>query len=313
MNECKPLTGGSSTVKMVRPTADAVNLQAQITVADDAWMVDLVFSSGVGEGAVYDNRDGRDYHIPVMGGTLTEPPLHIVHISVEMAPIAKVGGLGDVVTALGRAVQDAGHHVEVVVPKYAFFNNSPLLGAMEYETHFEWNGTMVNVTKCKVEDLQVFFVEPQNGMFSVGAVYGRADDAARFDYFCNAALEFLVRTGRQPDILHCHDWATAEVAPAYWGNYHHNGLWKPKVAFTIHNMNYGQAKIGQASHHAQVTTTVSPSYASEVSDHPAGGVARTRVPLHRCLLHEPSARVCSNMNTHPEGTSCSNLEPYRLF
>jgi starch synthase len=46
---------------------------------------------------------------------------------------------------------DAGHHVEVVVPKYAFFNNSPLLGAMEYETHFEWNGTMVNVTKCKVE------------------------------------------------------------------------------------------------------------------------------------------------------------------
>jgi hypothetical protein len=57
---------------------------------------------------VYDNRDGRDYHIPVMGGTLSEPPLHIVHISVEMAPIAKVGGLGDVVTALGRAVQDAG-------------------------------------------------------------------------------------------------------------------------------------------------------------------------------------------------------------
>jgi hypothetical protein len=44
-----------------------------------------------------------------------------------------------------------------------------------------------------------------------------------------------------------------------------------KVAFTIHNMNYGQAKIGQASHHAQVTTTVSPSYASEVSGHPAGG------------------------------------------
>jgi len=55
----------------------------------------------------------------------------------------------------------------------------------------------------------VFFVEPQNGTFNVGAVYGRADDAARFDYFCNAALEFLVRTGRQPDILHCHDWAGA--------------------------------------------------------------------------------------------------------
>ena len=27
-----------------------------------------------------------------------------------------------------------------------------------------------------------------------------------------AALEFLLVTGRQPDILHCHDWSTAGVA-----------------------------------------------------------------------------------------------------
>ena len=30
----------------------------------------------------------------------------------------KVGGMGDVVTALGRAVQDEGHQVEVILPKY---------------------------------------------------------------------------------------------------------------------------------------------------------------------------------------------------
>ena len=34
-------------------------------------------------------------------------------------------------------------------------------------------------------------------------------------------------------------------------------------------MNYGQAKIGEASFHSQITTTVSPSYAGEVSGHPA--------------------------------------------
>ncbi len=44
-----------------------------------------------------------------------------------------------------------------------------------------------------------------------------------------AALEFLLRTGRQPDILHCHDWSTADVAKAYWTEYHQYGLWKPKV------------------------------------------------------------------------------------
>ena len=39
-------------------------------------------------------------------------------VSVEMAPIAKVGGLADVVTSLGLAVQAEGHKVEVVLPKY---------------------------------------------------------------------------------------------------------------------------------------------------------------------------------------------------
>ena len=44
-----------------------------------------------------------------------------------------------------------------------------------------------------------------------------------------AALEFLLRTGRQPDILHCHDWSTADVARSYWQDYHQYGLWKPRV------------------------------------------------------------------------------------
>lgn len=39
----------------------------------------------------------------------------------------------------------------------------------------------------------------------------------------------MLRTGRQPDILHCHDWSTADVAKSYWTEYHHYGLWKPKV------------------------------------------------------------------------------------
>lgn len=32
--------------------------------------------------------------------------------------MVQVGGMGDVVTALGRAVQEEGHKVEVILPKY---------------------------------------------------------------------------------------------------------------------------------------------------------------------------------------------------
>jgi hypothetical protein len=35
-----------------------------------------------------------------------------------------VGGLGDVVTSLSRAVQDLGHNVEVILPKYDCLNLS---------------------------------------------------------------------------------------------------------------------------------------------------------------------------------------------
>jgi starch synthase len=106
-------------------------------------MMDFVFSES--EGGIYDNRNGMDYHIPVSDSVAREPPMHIVHIAVEMAPIAKVdlhfifcdtnddgtwqlpiwrqvGGLGDVVTSLSRAVQDLGHKVEVILPKYDCLN-----------------------------------------------------------------------------------------------------------------------------------------------------------------------------------------------
>ena len=36
---------------------------------------------------------------------LRRPGLHVVHIASEMVPIAKVGGLGDVVTGLAKAHQ----------------------------------------------------------------------------------------------------------------------------------------------------------------------------------------------------------------
>lgn len=75
-----------------------------VQVPADAWTVDVVFSdspAGAGGGSgFYDNNGGLDYHIPVAaaagdsggagGGAVTRKGLHVVHIAVEMAPIAKV-------------------------------------------------------------------------------------------------------------------------------------------------------------------------------------------------------------------------------
>ena len=56
---------------------------------------------------------------------LTQAGLHVsgcsvsVQRSFEEASAVQVGGLGDVVTALGRAVQEAGNLVEVILPRSA--------------------------------------------------------------------------------------------------------------------------------------------------------------------------------------------------
>ena len=84
----------------------------------DAWCMDFVFSDSPAEAARYDNKKGLDYHLPVTGSSSKEPPMHIMHVAVEMAPIAKVGGLADVVTSISRAIIELGHTVEVVLPKY---------------------------------------------------------------------------------------------------------------------------------------------------------------------------------------------------
>ncbi|KAF0892509.1 hypothetical protein E2562_016815 [Oryza meyeriana var. granulata] len=242
------------------------HLRATVRVPLDAYMMDFVFSESE-EGGIYDNRNGMDYHIPVSDSIAKEPPMHIVHIAVEMAPIAKVGGLGDVVTSLSRAVQDLGHNVEVILPKYDCLNLSNVKD-LHYRQSFTWGNTEIKVWFGKVEDIPVYFLEPQNGMFWVGCVYGRNDES-RFSFFCHSALEFLRQNGSSPDIIHCHDWSSAPVAWLFKELYAHNGLSNGRVVFTIHNLEFGAHHIGKAMAHCDKATTVSFTYSREVSGHGA--------------------------------------------
>ena len=253
-------------------------MEVELNIPTDAYMMDFVFSNGNHEGAQYDNRNNMDYHIPVIGGkdekgvAVVDKPLHVVSVSVEMAPIAKVGGLGDVVTSLGLAVQAEGHKVEVVLPKYDVLKYD-LIEDLKEEEGFQWGGCYNHVFSGTVEGVKTYFIDPDNGMFKVGMIYGTdyleipLTDAERFGFFSRAALEWMLQSGRQPDIIHCHDWQTAPVAKVYWEDYHNYGLGNPRVVFTIHNLDFGQSLIREAMDYCQIGTTVSRSYAQEISGH----------------------------------------------
>lgn len=57
--------------------------------------------------------------------------------------------MGDVVTALGRAVQEEGHAVEVVVPKYDVINYA-LVEGMAQDGSFFFENVQVKVWRGKV-------------------------------------------------------------------------------------------------------------------------------------------------------------------
>lgn len=263
------------------PAENGSHVKATVKVPLDAYMMDFVFSErGDEHGGLYDNRNGMDYHVAVVGGILREPPMHIVHIAVEMAPIAKVGGLADVVTSLSRAVQELGHNAEIICPKYDCLDYSKVHN-LQFRREFSWGGTKIKVWHGNVEGLSVYFIEPGNGMFWAGCIYGRKDDGQRFGFFCNAALEFLLQSGLHPDIIHCHDWTSAPVAWLFQENYKHYGLVNARIVFTIHNLEFGAALIGKAMAHAHKATTVSYTYAQEVSGHPA--IAAHQYKFHGIL------------------------------
>src|SRR5262245_59795573 len=60
----------------------------------------------------------------------------------------------------------------------------------------------------------------------------------RFAFFCRAALEFMLKTNKHPEVIHCHDWQTALVPVLLYEMYQHLGMSHPRVCFTLHNVGH---------------------------------------------------------------------------
>lgn len=178
--------------------------------------------------------------------------LYVMHITAEMAPIAKVGGLGDVVTGLARACLARGHQVEVILPYYECLPDDAIEG-LELETDFDcpkarfWDGTWqqhslkTSVWKGKIAGVQVFLLRPDWGecnIFRGSRIYGGSyNELEAYLYFCRASLEFMKVTNRQPQVIHIHEWQASAVALLYWEAYHRTGhMQLPRLLLTIHNM-----------------------------------------------------------------------------
>jgi starch synthase len=168
----------------------------------------------------------------------------IIQLASEVAPAAKVGGLGDVVFGLSRELEIRGHAVEIIVPKYdcmaydQIFDLKPSFndlwvpwydGQIHCTVYFGW----VHGRKC-------FFIEPhsRDNFFNRGAFYGFNDEAFRFAFFTKAAMEFMLKSGKRPDVIHTHDWQTALASVLLYEIYQYHGMNHVRTCHTIHNFRH---------------------------------------------------------------------------
>lgn len=170
--------------------------------------------------------------------------MYIVHIASECAPVIKAGGLGDVVYGLSRELEIRGHGVEIILPKYDCMRYDHIWGLHEAyrDLWVPWYDGAINCTVyCGwVHGRQCFFIDPhsEDNFFNRGCYYGCLDDHLRFAFFSKAALEFLLRTNKRPDVLHCHDWQTGLVPVLLFDVYKYGGMENQRVCYTIHNFKH---------------------------------------------------------------------------
>ncbi|HEY9675133.1 MAG TPA: glycogen synthase GlgA [Waterburya sp.] len=169
--------------------------------------------------------------------------MYIVQIASECAPVIKAGGLGDVVYGLSRELENRGHCVEIILPKYDCMRYDHIWGLHDAYLNLlvPWYGGAIHCSVyCGwVHGRLCFFIEPhsQDNFFNRGCYYGCKDDNMRFAFFSKAALEFLQKSNKRPDVIHCHDWQTGLVPVMLYENYKYE-MGHQRVCYTIHNFKH---------------------------------------------------------------------------
>ncbi len=168
--------------------------------------------------------------------------MRILFTGSEMDPLARTGGLGDVLEALPAALAARGHEVSVVLPCYRGLRENPKFGVRSTRVQIPVQvGAKVlpaEILECTAPNgVQVFLIR-RDEYFDRSGYYGvegrdYEDNAERFIYFSRAVVELARRAMPPPDLLHVNDWQTALVPVLI-----KDRKLPFKTVLTIHNLAY---------------------------------------------------------------------------
>jgi starch synthase len=168
--------------------------------------------------------------------------MEIIHVAAECYPVAKVGGLGDVVGSLPKYQAKLGHVVKVVMPMYRtnflYENKWELVHEGDQTLGPNWFHYSVIKESTNKLGFDLYLVDI-NGLLDREKIYGYEDDNERFTAFQIAVCDWITKWDHQPGVIHCHDYHTGFIP--FMVKYCF--AFRPKLSdiptvFTVHNAQY---------------------------------------------------------------------------
>lgn len=224
--------------------------------------------------------------------------MKILFTASECVPFVKTGGLADVVGALGPVLAGQGHDVRVILPLYSAIAQKwqeQMEYLLDFEVQLGWRRQYCGVQTLKKDGVTYYFLDNKY-YFGRPYIYGLGgDEYERYGFFCRASLNLLPLIDYAPDVLHAHDWQSGMIPALLKIQYAHLPFYKDiRTMYTIHNLQYqgifgikevqdvlglgdglwtsdklecyGCANFMKAALvYADAITTVSPSYAEEIT------------------------------------------------
>ncbi|MCL4158849.1 UNVERIFIED_CONTAM: hypothetical protein GTU68_039774 [Idotea baltica] len=167
--------------------------------------------------------------------------MKVIHVSAECYPVAKVGGLADVVGALPIYQTKLGVNSQVIMPLY---NNAFTQGhgfKSVFTSHIKLGNKKIKTRILKLIkkdqlSYDIFFVDIPD-LLHTKFVYSE-DDTERFLAFQIAVLDWILSLKQVPNLIHCHDHHTGLIPFMMSHSNAYKSLKEIPTVLNIHNAQY---------------------------------------------------------------------------
>lgn len=195
--------------------------------------------------------------------------LKVLFASAEIAPFAKVGGLGDVAGALPTALKgEFADELDIrsIMPFHSVVKTANPARKKIGDFSFEANGKELNCELfiSDIEGIPVYLIDNEEINHNSPVYNGDWElDGLKYASFSLALLEAARFLGWKFDILHANDWHTALAVYALKTKYKNDPFFKDvKTILSIHNLPYN----GWGSQNAMTSLGFTPSKDKDLPD-----------------------------------------------